>query len=369
MKSDCAMTSKGITRIETVLMILVIIFAAVAIYGWVRPLPATEVTNTVTQTLEEAAQAEGGNLVIYHALDAPDFPDTITPEFLKTYPWAHINALALETPEVSTRVIAEYKAGNVQADIMITTGGPTGSAVLEGAVQNVTVIMEKLMDYPAGSSTDYMHVSYILPQIIVYNTNLVTDPSVLPKKYQDLADPRWKNNIVFDKPSLVSIAGGLFETLKPIMGQDTWLSFMQALAAQNPRYTSAGHESYTVVESGEAALGIGLFHDVVAGKAAGAPVEALFLEPTTTLWIPAAMTKNAPHPNMALLFLNWWASWEGQKAVALTGRFPQHPGALAYLKPGLVPTNVTVIPAGAGVPDMYTNTTKYSDELLAIFGA
>jgi iron(III) transport system substrate-binding protein len=362
------MTRKAVTRIETVLIILVILFAAVAAYGWFRPL-SSNVTNVVTGTLEEAAQEEGGNLVIYHALDAPDFPNTIIPEFLKTYPWAHINALALETPEVSTRAIAEYKAGNVQADVLITTGGPIGSAVLAGAVQNVTVIMESLMDYPAGSSTDYMHVSYILPQIIVYNTAIVTDPSVLPKTYQDLADPRWKNNIVFDKPSLMSIAGGLFETLKPIMGDANWTSLMNALAAQNPRYTSAGHESYTVVASGEAAIGIGLVHDVVAGKAAGAPVNAIFLEPTTELWIPSAMTKNAPHPNMALLFLNWWASWEGQKAVALTGRFPQHPGALAYLKPGIAPANVTLIPAGAGIPDFYTNTTKYSDEMLAIFGA
>ncbi|MEM2739109.1 MAG: hypothetical protein QXK93_09020 [Candidatus Bathyarchaeia archaeon] len=75
----------GVSKILAALLILTVILALLAAYGWLRPIETPPPAEVVT--LEEKARIEGA-LTIYGVMDAPDFEAKIRPPFEKQYPWA-----------------------------------------------------------------------------------------------------------------------------------------------------------------------------------------------------------------------------------------------------------------------------------------
>lgn len=324
-------------------------------------------TVEVSVNLEELARREG-KLVIYGVMDTPDFLEKVVPAFKNAYPWAQIEYIGLSPSEITSRVEAEYKAGNVRADIVINTLGVLLPLKTVGALATFVNPMETLMNYPEGfrDKDNVWHPAYTVPIVVLYNTNKVK-VNDLPKKWTDLADPKWRGRIAFDKPSILNVAAALFATLKTTMSESDWNNFLRGLAQNNPRLTSSASEAYTLVSAGEVEIAIGLLNDYLS-QPAGAPVGVAWLNPMPGLPIAIAITKNAPNPNMAKLFLQWWTSWSGQESVAKTNRVPAHGGvASATILQGLIPAGINIVAAGS--EDYYQNPDKYANLYRDIFGA
>ncbi|MEM4381894.1 MAG: extracellular solute-binding protein [Candidatus Caldarchaeum sp.] len=325
-------------------------------------------TDEAVRSLEELARREG-RLVIYGVMDTPDFLDKVVPAFKKAYPWAQVEYIGLSPAEITSRAEAEFRAGNVRADIVINTLGVMLPLKKAGALGAYVNPMETLMDYPAGfRDTDSVwHPAYTVPMVVLYNKNRVTNPADLPKTWKDLADPKWKDRIAMDRPSILNVAGALFATLKTTMSETEWNNFLQGLAGNNPRMTSSASEAYTLVSAGEVHLAIGLLNDYL-GQPAGAPVGVVWLDPMPGLPIAIAITNRAPHPNMAKLFVEWWTSWSGQESVAKTNRVPAHGGvAAATILQGLLPPGINIVAAGS--EDYYANPESYATRYRQIFGS
>jgi len=328
----------------------------------------TTQVQTAVLSLEELARREG-RLVIYGVMDTPDFLEKILPAFKGAYPWAEVEYIGLSPAEITSRVEAEFRARNVRADIVLNTMGVTIPLKSLGALEAYANPQEVLMGYPAGfrDPDNEWHPAFTIPIVVLYNTNLVKDSSVLPKKWTDLADQRWRGKIAMDRPSILNVAGALLATLKTTMSETQWEAFLKDLARNEPRLSSSASESYTLVSSGEVELAIGLLNDYL-GQPPGAPVGVVFLDPTPGLPIVIAITKNAPHPNMAKLFVEWWTSWLGQEAVAKTNRVPAHGGvASATILQGLIPPGINVV--AAGTEDYYSNPQSYAEKFRQVFGS
>ncbi len=361
------MSNRSMKTVSAILLVLVVALAVVAAYGWVRPTTTTK-TVTVTATLEEEAKNEGGQLTIYGVMDGTDFTNIMLPYFTKIYPWAQVSYDSLDTSTISTKAISEFQAHKVIGDVLITAGQLQVLLEQQGVITNTSTTMEQLMDYPNGSydPAGYWHPAHVNYAVILRNTNLY--PTQQITKYEDLADPKWKGKIAMDPPSDINTAGGLFIGLYSVWNETYWNATMAAIAANNPVITPGAGDTYNDVKTGEYPLGIGFINDYLAGRATNDPVAIDWVSPSVYTANAASMTKDAPHPYMAQLFLQFWASYAGQAAIAASNRIPSHPGvAAATILSGVLPPGMQTIRAGDGT-DLWQNPNKWVTIMTQIFG-
>jgi iron(III) transport system substrate-binding protein len=359
----------GITTMNAVMVILlalVIVFAGVAAYGWMRPQGTTTVT--VELTLVDQAKNES-TLTIYAGMDTPDFENKIKPEFLKLYPWATINYVGLGSGEALSRFVSEYQAGHVACGVYVGSTGAVETARKSGAIETYLNPMVDLMAYPNGSydpSGTWTPI-YTLPVVLLYNTNLVSSSDV-PTSYNDLADPKWNGKLVFDSPAILNAAGPLFAHLYTILGNASWTTLMNGIKNNNPIILESSSDVYQKVALGEASIGIGLVNDYLAGKGTQ-PVGVAWIDPVTSVALVGVLAKNAPHPAMAKLFLQWWTAAAGQFTIAATGRVPFNGPVAAYtILSGVLPAGTDVVPGGSNNPDYVANPEAWSATFTDIFG-
>ena len=362
--------NKGISMVLAALLIVIIVVAVVGAYGWVRPLPQP---TTEAVTLEEKAQREGA-LTIYGVMDSPDFASKVKPAFELQYPWAAgmISYVGLSPSEIATRALSEYTAGHVQADVLVDTLGSLTSALIGGVAENYTNPMVRLMNYTAGTyeTNGQWTVGFGLPIVVVYNTQLVATAKI-PTSWQNLTDPYWSGKIALDDPKTLNVAGSVFAHLYPILGNASWTALMQGIKNNNPVLTTSAGTSFTKVASGESYIATGLINDYLAGIKQVPPVNVAiaWIPPVTSLPIVTSLCKNAPHPNFAKLFIQWFASGAGQYSIANTGRVPMHgPLAAGTILAGVLPAGVTIAGVASNNPDYYINPTKWSNAYQKIFG-
>ena len=93
----------------------------------------------------------------------------------------------------------------------------------------------------------------------IYNTERVK-PEDVPKRYEDLADPKWKNRIVMADPSThaTTIAWliGLKENVFPT--EEAWMAFLKGLAANRPMFVASFGSTPAPVARGEKLMAISL---------------------------------------------------------------------------------------------------------------
>jgi iron(III) transport system substrate-binding protein len=360
-----------ISRLNAILIAIIIVLGIIAGYGWLRPtqIPSPPITEL---TLEQLAMQEG-KLVIYGVIDAPDFAGIIS-KFVSQYPWAKgkIEYVGLAPGEILTRALSEYRAGRVVADLIINTLPTMMPFVLEGATANCNNPMLTIMNYTAGTYDDKDYKwcpAYWLPIVLMYNVEKLKGLGLTPPKdVTDLADPKWKGLIVLNDPKILNNAGALFVSLYPILGNATWTNLMKAIAANKPIIVKSASEAYAKLAAGEAVVGIGLINDYLVGLKKGIPVEIIWTNPIYSLPIASYITKNAPHPNFAKLFLMWFLSGAGQLALSETGRIPMNLVIAQGSILKVMPSGITILPAGYNVPDFYTNPTKWISIFESIFG-
>jgi iron(III) transport system substrate-binding protein len=357
--------------ISAVALILMIIFAVVAVIGWTRSIQ--QVTNTVTveATLEQEAMNESG-LTIYSSMDVPDFQNYILPAFVRAYPWASgkVNFVGLDPATVATRAISEYQAGHVTADVLLNNLASFETVIAAGAAQSWTNPMVTLMHYPNDSydPNDYWYPAVNLPIVIVYNTNLVNRTDA-PTSWQDLANPKWDHKLIIDDPASLNVASIMFAHLYPVMGNSSWTTLMQGIHANHPTITTSASVSFQSVVSGESSVGIALINDVLSGVKSNAPIGVVWATPVVGQVAPTLILKNDPNNAMARLFCEWYCSADGQYAIASSGRPPANAAIASYtVLSGVLPSGTQVGAACSNNPSFFTNSTIWSSTFTDIFG-
>ena len=183
---------------------------------------------------------------------------------------------------------------------------------------------------------------------VFYNSNLVKPYDF--KSYWDLLDPKWKGKIVAVDPNESSGGWRIFY-YNPQLGPE----FVKRLFAEMELvYTRDERQAANWLAVGKYPFGFFL-SGIPEAKSQGLPVdelpEANMKEPTA-LYTGAngtiALMKQAPHPNAAKVFINWFLSREGQiafqeimntpinQAQSMREDIPRDPIPVAYRrKPGV----------------------------------
>jgi ABC-type Fe3+ transport system substrate-binding protein len=277
--------------------------------------------------LVEAARKEG-EVVLYTTLIADQIVRPMIKAFRSHITGIDVKFVRADSSQLVVKLINEGRAGRVQADIWHLSDG----------VQ--PLLQENLMaplDLPSARGLPPELVdrkgnwvgTNLSTRSLAYNTQLVSTDQV-PRTHADLLNPRLKGQFVWHP---YSIAGGygFIGLLLKSMGEENGTRYLRALARQNivPLPVAARAVLDRVI-AGEYPIGLEMnsSHAVISA-AAGAPVRFVPLDPVTMTMQIAGISRGAPHPNAARLFLDFIISRAGQEVFAAADYIPIRPDVAA----------------------------------------
>jgi iron(III) transport system substrate-binding protein len=212
----------------------------------------------------------------------------------------------------SLKLLNEQKAGRVMGDVFgVTSGLPV--LIKAGVVRQFKSVNAAELPPQYRDPNGY----WVSPNRFVLtpgiNTSLVP-AAQRPKTYDDLLLPIWKDKIAM-KPNDLSGADGFIGNILTSMGEERGMDYLRKLSKQNIKIVNASARAILdQVIGGEYAMALQIFnHHAAISAAKGAPVDWLRLNPATVTPDLLALTKGGPHPNAALLFVEFMTSKEGQQ--------------------------------------------------------
>ncbi|HUR71284.1 MAG TPA: extracellular solute-binding protein, partial [Candidatus Limnocylindrales bacterium] len=147
-------------------------------------------------------------------------------------------------------------------------------------------------------------------------------------------------------------------------GKEKAAKFMKALAGQQPTMRKGHTLIANLMSSGEFPLGLVYAHRVEEMKSKGMnTIEWVALEPIVATPIVIGITKNAPSPNAAKLFVDFFLSKEGQViSQKQQFRVPANPD-MPPVSAKLDPKNLKIALVNRQLADSYQEYDKEYQEL------
>ena len=231
----------------------------------------------------------------------------------------------ISTSKYLATVLTEFDAGKLEAD------------VVQGPLPILETLKDKgvLTPYASPSAAGYpawakdgtivqFGIEYVAP---IYNKELVK-PQDVPKTYEDLTDPKWRDKIVMPDPSTHATTISWLVGLKEnhiFPSDEAWMKFVKGLAANKPMFVKSFGPSPAPVESGEKLLAISMPKYIITH----APAPLDWARVGTLLGTPRAIAivAKAPHPEAAKVFMDYWLSRDAMKLLAdKVGEYVLAPG-------------------------------------------
>ncbi len=267
-----------------------------------------------TQRLVAGAKKEG-ELVVYSSLTPPD-QIKLAADFRKRYGVA-IRFWRGSQSNILDRVLRETRGGRFDFDALETNTPQIEALAREGLLEKMGSPFEEQELFPEANPAHGEWAADRLNLVVyAYNTNLVKK-SDLPKTWDDLLAPKWKGRIGMESTNVE-----WFQAVCDGLGEEKGLEMFRRLG-ENGVAVRTGHTHSTgLVIAGEIALMMGVFsHDVDRMKPKGAPIDWFVLPPAVVLPSSVAVSRRAPHPNAAALFMDYMLT-DGQRFYTEVYRVP-----------------------------------------------
>jgi iron(III) transport system substrate-binding protein len=269
----------------------------------------------------EAAARKEGKLVIYSAGGHANretqqaISDIFTQRYGVSIAWTTVGAA-----DARPRILAEQRTKLHVLDIFMSgTAGNYSELKSRGYIRPILApstleknvwLLDPAMAFPNDRDWLYIYMP-VIPAFFV-NTDLVP-PGAEPKSYRDLIQPKWKGKLVMQTPAKGGSASGWFRAMHRPLGLD----YMRALAKQVTLVSGTNDHAYAVARGQYPVAVAVLTQDGLHLMKERAPVKYVHAEEGAFLTnLGIYFIANAPHPNAAKLFLQWFFSREGQTVYA-----------------------------------------------------
>lgn len=158
----------------------------------------------------------------------------------------------------------------------------------------------------------------------IYNAKLLKKLRLpVPKTWDDLLKKEYRGVIVHTLPYASGTMHETVEILLQTRGWNATWAYFRRLAVNLARFSTGSTDTLLIVERGEAVIGVAQPQmNAMMAQADGYPIKSIVPEVTLLVAEGVALLKNAPHPNVAKVFMDWILSEEGQKYVLEGGYFP-----------------------------------------------
>jgi iron(III) transport system substrate-binding protein len=259
-----------------------------------------------------AGAKKEGSVNLYSSAISEHMADVIA-GFQKTY-GVRVSFWRGGSEEILQRTVTEVRGRRYDVDVVETSATQIEPIAAEKLLAPVkTPIAAEFMPGSTVPGRPWFP-SRLIVVTGAYNTNLVRSAD-LPKSYDDLLNPKWKGKLGIeaeDNNFLFALAGA--------MGEQKALTLFRDIVAKNGISVRKGHTLMAnLVASGEVPVALTVYHhEVEPLKTAGAPINQLDLPPTVAFVSGAGVAAHAPHPNAAVLFLEYLLT-EGQPILERHG--------------------------------------------------
>ncbi|MGZ5048879.1 MAG: ABC transporter substrate-binding protein [Usitatibacter sp.] len=264
--------------------------------------------------LLERARREG-SLVLYTSL-APTESRPLAEAFEKKY-GVKVELWRALSDKVVQRVLAEAQARRYAVDVVETNGPEMEMLAREHVLGELH--SAHAADLPAAAIPPHRtwmpdRMNYF---VVGYNTEKVKR-SEIPATYEGFLDPRWKGRIGIEATDVEWMA-----TLVKAWGNEKGMDYFRRLAAMRPDMRKGHILLAELVAAGEVPAGLTMYNSNIESlKRKGAPIDFVAVQPVAARPQGIGISKNAPHPNAALLFADFVLSPEGQRLFESMGRVP-----------------------------------------------
>ncbi|MES0179042.1 ABC transporter substrate-binding protein [Mesorhizobium sp. M0025] len=269
-----------------------------------------------------AAAMKEGQVSVYSPTDSEQAEGLIK-GFEKAFPGIAVTLNDVASGAVYNRVVSEAAAGQVGSDVVWSNGLDLQlELVEEGYAERYR--SAEAANIPAWAQyKDAAYATTVEPIVFMYNNKIFKEAP--PKNHKDLADlldsksTELQAKVATFDPEKSASAYTVMEN--DVINDNGFWPLIEAFGkAKGKVYSSSGQLREKVL-SGEHPFAFNVNGAYAKGWAKSNPtLTVLYPEDYTIAASRAAfISKNAPHPNAAKLFLDYMLSKAGQKAVAEAG--------------------------------------------------
>ncbi len=266
--------------------------------------------------LIEGAKAESE--MVWYTNSGLDNANRYIQAFKKVYPFINAQVWRAKTRQVIQRVIAEANAGRNLVDVVKPSTDLFPALLEKNLIGRYETPMRAV--YPAhAKSTYFTNMNYAF-RVFAFNPRKVARKDV-PKSWEELLQPRWKGEILFDESSLEEVMA-----LIGAWGREKAVNYLTRLSQQQLLIRVGRDTTTQMMMAGEAPLAVTTYaYNNETLRASNAPVDWIAEDLIPALLYPLTMARNAPHPYSAALFYDFLISEPGQQLIAKEGRVVAHP--------------------------------------------
>lgn len=261
---------------------------------------------TIARRVQWIEKAKDEKEIMWWTSVKTDQLTEIAAEFKKLYPFIELKYWKSGAKEREMRIESEHSIGRLSADLCDAGGMenyPRWRKV--GLVEKFVQIVPGLDNINPRRYSK--HMDWIQPGhnaiVPMYNTNLVS-PDEAPKSWQDLLDPRWKGHIgITSDPkvwyTLAFAEGG--------WGIEKTENYLKKLRKQNLIWAKSHGSGLVLLIAGEFKIFAENYprNLFFRKELKNAPAGWVKVNPVVVTGGTFFLTKKAPHPNSARLFLEW----------------------------------------------------------------
>ena len=278
---------------------------------------AAHAADSLDQLYEKAKKE--GRVTVYAPLSTQT-EKVLPPAFMKRFPGITVDHVDGTTDKLIARVLAEQKGGRVIADII--SGALSYIPQIHERDLVAPIVIPEAPAYPGSLKGDSWVATDVQFYIAGWNTNLVKKGEE-PKQYEELANSKWKNNIIGEPRDFQLLIG--FARRK-FNSDEKAIDLFKRIAANQVEFHRGHSQLIEFLVAGQRATCFTCYsHHFPNRVKKGAPIQPLMTEGVGEVGGSVMVMKGAPHPNAALLWARWVVSEEGQKIYAQAGETPAHP--------------------------------------------
>ena len=273
------------------------------------------------QTAEVLSQAKKeGEVILYTTMTVGDFQH-FNKAAKEKYPWLNIRHVYLSSARQTARVMQEFRAGRVQADVLGNSPEPLLYMKQQGVLcvyhsPETANLLKGAWDpegYWSGMTTDLL--------VTGFNPKLIAK-SAAPKSYDEYLRPQFKGQIAVNRGVPYPLTG-----MVSLRGEEQGVAYFKKLAQQDLRLVEGYTHTVNLMAAGEYPItGFMQISKLDGMKRKEAPVDWLPSATTLATISTVGIVKNPLHPAAAQLLIDFYLSPEGQRALATAGKIPLRRG-------------------------------------------
>ena len=271
----------------------------------------------ITPELIEAAKKEG-EMMFYGAItinSSKALGDAFEKKYgIKLHHWRG------DATELINRSLAEARAGKPGFDA--TLGNEVVMTALDEKKLFATLDPAAARGYPKQfrDPDNRMTPWRVLPYGINFNHQILKADEA-PKNWEDLLAPKWKGKFGMANPGIHVTTLQFVLNLDKVVGPN-WLKVVEGWAKQEPRLGRSLADTIQPLTSGEVPLAIGYIKDKYQYPG---PIEYVRMNKYLASLSFVAINRQAPHPNAARLFTEFFLGPESQRIFGNIGEYVFQP--------------------------------------------